>query len=63
MLRENDSFASNVLFPEFFGFLRNYGNRNNGDFSALIAKFRKQVTVHKLFADFLEIYGDKQTGI
>jgi poly-gamma-glutamate capsule biosynthesis protein CapA/YwtB (metallophosphatase superfamily) len=55
-----DNFFAHVLMPEFFGFIRETGNRTNGDFSALIQRFRKQVTVHKLFNDFVSIYGDRE---
>ena len=57
---EMDKFFTNILLPEFFGFLQRYGNEKNGDFSELIQRFKKQVTVHKLFADFLSVYGGKQ---
>ena len=55
-----DKLFTNILLPEFFGFLQRYGNEKNGDFSELIQRFKKQVTVHKLFADFLSVYGGKQ---
>ncbi|MFA7230925.1 MAG: CapA family protein [Victivallaceae bacterium] len=61
--QEMDKFVSNILMPEFFGFLQRHGDQNNGNFSELITKFKKQVTVHKLFADFLELYSDKQAGL
>ncbi len=51
-----DEFFTNILMPEFFGFLQNYGNRHDGDFSGLIDKFKNQITVHKLFEDFVSTY-------
>ncbi|MFA6104256.1 MAG: CapA family protein [Victivallaceae bacterium] len=53
---EMDKFFTNILLPEFFGYLQRYGNENKGDFSEMIQRFKKQVTVHKLFSDFLSIY-------
>ncbi len=53
---EIDKFFTNILLPEFFGYLQHYGNENKGDFSEMIQRFKTQVTVHKLFADFLSIY-------
>jgi hypothetical protein len=56
---EMEKFYTNILFPEFFGWIRAYGNQNNGDFSALIEQFKGQIPVHNLFADFLAVYGKK----
>ena len=55
---EMDIFFTNILLPEFFGYLQHYGNENKGDFSEMIKRFKKQVTVHKLFADFLSLYSN-----
>ncbi|MFA6715463.1 MAG: CapA family protein [Victivallaceae bacterium] len=53
-----ENFYANILFPEFFGFITNYGNEHNKDFSALIEQFKGQKPVHNVFADFLAIYGE-----
>jgi poly-gamma-glutamate synthesis protein (capsule biosynthesis protein) len=50
-------FYTNILLPEFLGFIRNYGNQYNNDFSALIEQFKGQKPVHNVFADFLTVYG------
>jgi poly-gamma-glutamate synthesis protein (capsule biosynthesis protein) len=55
-----NEFYTNILLPEFFGFLQQYGNRHGGDFSALIERFRTQVTVHKLFEDFLMLFAKNE---
>jgi Bacterial capsule synthesis protein PGA_cap len=52
-----EDFYTNILFPEFFGYISKYGNENNNDFSTLIEQFKSQTPVHNLFADFLAIYG------
>lgn len=53
-----EEFYTNILFPEFFGFITNYGNENKKDFSKLIEQFKGQKPAHNLFADFLAIYGE-----
>jgi poly-gamma-glutamate synthesis protein (capsule biosynthesis protein) len=58
-LREGlEKFYTNILLPEFLGFITNYGNDNKKDFSKLIERFKGQKPVHNLFADFLAIYGE-----
>jgi len=52
-----EEFYTNILFPEFFGYITNYANDNNKDFSKMIEQFKGQKPVHNLLADFLEIYG------
>lgn len=52
-----DDFYTNILFPEFFGWISDYGKENNNDFSALIEQFKREKPVHNVFADFLAIYG------
>jgi gamma-polyglutamate biosynthesis protein CapA len=51
-----DDFYTNILFPEFFGWISDYGKENNNDFSALIEQFKREKPVHNVFADFLAIY-------
>ena len=56
---ELEKFYTNILFPEFFGYIRSYGNEHDNDFSALIEQFKGQKPVHNLFADFLDVYVHK----
>ena len=52
-----EEFYTNILFPEFFGFITKYGNQHKNDFSRLIEQFKGQKPLHNVFADFLAIYG------
>jgi capsule synthesis protein PGA_cap len=49
-------FYTNILLPEFFGFIRRHGEENNNDYSALIKQFKGQVPLHNLFSGFLSLY-------
>ncbi len=51
-----EDFYTNILFPEFFSYITDYGNEKGKDFSMLIEQFKGQKPVHNLFADFLAIY-------
>jgi len=55
---ELEKFYTNILLPEFFGYIRSYGNQHDNDFSALIEQFKGQKPVHNVFADFLDVYGN-----
>jgi poly-gamma-glutamate synthesis protein (capsule biosynthesis protein) len=53
----SDSFYSNILLPEFFSYIRAYGNQHDNGYSDLISQFKGQKPIHNLFSDFVELYG------
>ena len=55
-----EEFYTNILFPEFFGYIRKYGNEHENDFSELIEQFKGQKPVYNVFSDFLAIYAKNE---
>ena len=53
-----EKFYTDILLPEFLGYIRQYGTENNDDYSVLIQKFKQQVPVHNLFSGFLDLYAN-----
>ena len=54
-----EEFYTNILLPEFFGYIRQYGEENNNDYSTLIKQFKGQIPVHNLFSGFLSLYAKR----
>jgi len=54
-----ETFYTNILLPEFFTYVRRYGEENNNDYSALIKQFKGQAPVHNLFSGFLTLYAKR----
>jgi Bacterial capsule synthesis protein PGA_cap len=54
-----ERFYTNILLPEFFGFIRRYGDEHNDDYSELIEKFKHKTSLHNIFSGFLALYAKK----
>ena len=56
MLKEFDQFYTNTLLPEWFNFIKEYGNRHNGDYSVLIEEYKTSNPIRNVFTDFITLY-------